>query len=93
MVSKFGIILDILKEAFSTPVSERDYYRIVEVLRNYKLNPCEPTTEQEELVARKWPLHYHPCDHMENIRFGLCFCGEDNIRIQELLLNLTTTHQ
>ena len=85
MTSRFGVILDILKEAFTSPVSERDYYRIVAAVEAYGENRCSREEEQEDLMVRGFPLDYHPCEHMENLRFGMVFCSEDNKKIGELL--------
>ena len=82
MSSKFGVILDIMTEAFKSPVSEEDYYKIVELLRNYIRE--DPTAEQHELAIRGYPAHYHPCDHMERIRFAMTFGGKDNAVLKDL---------
>ena len=91
MTSKFGIIIDILNEAFKNPVSEHDYYMIVEVLRNYSLSRCDAATERHELLARGWSITYDPCEYMERIRFAMCFGGKDNSRIQDMLRTIHLT--
>jgi hypothetical protein len=88
MVNNFGILLDILTEAFHNTVSENDYQMILETLRQYSQSRCDIATEQYELVTRGWPLTYHPCDHKERIRFAMYFGEKDNTHIQELLLTI-----
>ena len=81
-MSRFGVILDILTEAFKNPVSEEDYYKIVDLLRKYIRE--DTTAEQHELAIRGFPSSYHPCDHMERIRFGMTFGGKDNAVLKDL---------
>ena len=75
-------MLDILVEAFSNPISERDYRDIVEALREYSSHRDNRAVELLELTRSGYPKTYHPCDHMENIRFALCFGEEDNRRVR-----------
>lgn len=83
-MSQFGTILDILMEAFKNPVSEQDYHNIVELLRAYKRDDVMKEQEMKELSIREFPLTYHPCDHMERIRFAMTFTQNNNERIKEL---------
>ena len=83
--NKFGVLLDVLSEAFKSTVSEHDYHMIVQAIRDYSVSRYDRETEEKELAARNMPLTYNPCDHMENIRFGMSFGGGDNVRVQELL--------
>lgn len=88
MSNSFGILLDILKEAFTTHASEKDYHMIVEVLRKYVDSPCDTSVEHDELAKRGWPLTYHPCHHMERIRYAIQFSRHDNLLIKELIQTL-----
>jgi hypothetical protein len=65
-----------LRVAASTPVSEMDYHKIVQILRHYDKHRQSPQDEQEVLARVGWPATYHPCDHMEKIRFVLLFTRE-----------------
>lgn len=85
MPTRFGLILDILDEAFRTLVSEKDYYEIVDILQEYSDNRDDVSIEQQELKQKGWPLTYHPCDHMQRLRFAMTFGESDNVRIRELL--------
>lgn len=87
-MTTFGILLDILKEAFQNPVSEKDYHMIVDSLKNYNFNRNDKESEVNELKNKGWPLTYHPCDHMERIRFAMVFGEKDNEYIQSLLRKL-----
>lgn len=91
MTTQFGIILDILTEAFKHPVSEHDYTTIVGILRDYSCNRNSIVVEQHELTIRKFPPGYHPCDHMENIRFAMVFGENNNIIIQDLQMRYAAT--
>lgn len=84
MSTRFGIIIDLLIEAFRNFASEGDYYDIVNILRSYELSRDSSFLERTELEARGWPLDYDPCEHIENIRMCMAF-GNDNLRIKELL--------
>jgi hypothetical protein len=81
MTHKFNIILDILQEAFTSPVSEKDYHMIVACLRKYSASERDVKFEQSELARRGWPLDYNPCEHMERLRFAFTFGTDDNPRI------------
>ena len=83
MSSKFGIILDILLEFFSNPVSENDYHNIVNAIREY--SNARENNEQHELAIRGLPSTYHPCDHNERIRYAMVFGEKNNMRIGELI--------
>jgi hypothetical protein len=84
--SYFGTILDMLRIAFESPVSLKDYHDIVSCLRAYDSEGrSDVSNERLELNRLGWPDTYHPCDHMENIRFGLMFVPEDNIRVRDRL--------
>ena len=90
MSHAFSIILDILQEAFNSLVSERDYHMIVACLREYSASEHNADIEKSELARRGWPLDYHPCEHMERLRFAFVFGGEDNPRIQHALASLAS---
>ena len=81
----FSLILDILIEAFNSPVSEYDYHQIVTLLREYNTQRWPADLEQSELAARGFPIVYHPCDHMEQLRFAFSFGAEDNKKIHDIL--------
>ncbi len=83
--NKFGMLLDVLTVAFKSTVSEHDYHMIVQAIRDYSVSRYDRAAEEKELAARNMPLTYNPCDHMENVRFGMSFVVEDNARVQELL--------
>lgn len=85
MSNRFRLQLDMLKESFSNPVSENDYHEIVGCLRDYSTNRCDPTIEAHELREHGFPSDYHPCDHLERIRFAMTFNSKDNTRIRELI--------
>ena len=85
MSNRFGLLLEILTEAFQAPVSEEDYYNIIAALRAYDTQRCTQKEEQTELKARGWPLTYHPCDNMERLRYAFVFAPEDNKKIGGLL--------
>ncbi len=85
MSNRFGILLDILKIAFKEPVSENDYHRIVEAIRNYDKSRISPEEEKAELRRVGWPETYHPCDYAERIRFFLNFGEKNHPLIQEKL--------
>lgn len=90
-MTRFGIILDILSESFHGIISEQDYVNIVNLLRDYDRSRDDTSIEKQELVDRGWPLNYHPCDHMERIRFATVFGKDDNVRIKELFSTLSST--
>jgi hypothetical protein len=87
MSNKFGIILDMLKESFQNPVSVNDCCMIVDCMREYAKTRPEITSsdEERELARIGYPLTYHPCDHMERVRFAMHFRDEDNERVQGML--------
>jgi hypothetical protein len=49
---------------------------MVKILRHYDTRRQSPEDEQAILARVGWPLTYHPCDHMENIRWGCVFSGK-----------------
>ena len=85
MTSKFSLLIDMLTEAFTTPISEMDYHSIVKCLRHYDTNRESQETECKVLRENRWPVTYHPCDHMENIRFGMCMGAVRNRHISHLI--------
>ena len=87
MTSKFGNILDMLIYAFKNTVSVHDCAMIVDTLRDYeKTRPDAPCAdEQRELSRVGYPLDYHPCEHMDRIRFCMVFGENDNEHIQDML--------
>jgi hypothetical protein len=83
--SRFGVIIDILEIAFSNPVSESDYHNIVRCLREYDRLRDPEETERYQLRIRGWPEDYHPCEHMENVRWGFAFVDVSNQDVTSLL--------
>ena len=83
--SRFGVIIDILAIAFNNVVSQGDYYRIVKCLRDYDKQRDPVEVERYQLEIRGWPVNYHPCDHMENVRWGFCFSSVSNKAVDNLL--------
>jgi hypothetical protein len=75
-MSTLDIVIALLCVALLTPVSEMDYHNLVKILRHYDNHRQSPQDEQEVLTRVGWPHTYHPCDHMENIRFVLVFTRE-----------------
>ena len=72
-MSRFSLLLEMLDCAFDTGMTEENYHDLVECLKMYNINRDSRTIETHELQQKKWPLDYHPCDHMENIRWGAVF--------------------
>ncbi len=60
---------------------------IVDCMREYAKTRPEITSsdEERELARIGYPLTYHPCDHMERVRFAMHFRDEDNERVQGML--------
>ena len=81
----FGSLLDIVQEVIISPVSERDYHQVVECMEVYATLIPDRDDEQLQLQIRGWPLSYHPCTVMENIRFAMWFNKNDNVRLQGLI--------
>jgi hypothetical protein len=81
----FGSLLDIVQEVIISSVSERDYHQVVECMEVYATIIPDRDDEQLQLQIRGWPLSYHPCNVMENIRFAVWFNKNDNVRLQGLM--------
>jgi hypothetical protein len=75
-MSRFSKILQILDCAFTSGMTQQNYHDIVICLRDYHDRPDPPSIEEYELQQLGWPVDYHPCDHMENIRWGTVILGE-----------------
>lgn len=85
-MSRFGALLDILKYCFENKISVKDYHNIVNCIRSYDSKREDISIEIIELKRIGYPLTYHPCDHMENIRKNMWFdLDTDNIKIGELI--------
>lgn len=54
-------------------VSQGNYEDIVRCMRAYDGERAAPTEERAVLASRGWPITYHPCDHMERVRFCMTF--------------------
>ena len=72
-----------LKIAFKNPVSESNYHDIVQCLREYDKMRDPVETEKHQLRLHGWPETYHPCDHMDNVRWGFVFVDVSNKDILE----------
>lgn len=84
----FRALLDALLVGFNgNPISEADYHAIVYRLRIYEM-AVERNNEKSTRAAAAielpvlqdvgLPVTYHPCDHMENVRWGFNFTSDDN---------------
>lgn len=82
---RFKLLVKILITAFNNGCTEGQYRKIVRCLRDYNADRDSQTQEKNILEREGWPSTYHPCDHMENIRWGLCFTPEKNFALQALL--------
>ena len=78
MQSQFGILLDMLRAAFESPVSQANYHDIVSCMRHYKEHREAREAEQRALAEHGWPVDYDPLYHMENIRFAMAFVRDDH---------------
>jgi len=78
--------------AFNDGMTEHNYHNVVKCLKNYVKNPDPRTIEVYALHQKNWPLTYHPCDHMENIRWGTFFLreGQENENLVKMIYNYTT---
>ena len=85
-IQHFENIIAALNHAFGIPVTMNDYIMLVDCVRQYGLNRAEK--EDEVVVLRKYgfPESYHPCDHIENLRFGLCFTCDKSDRLHKFLV-------
>lgn len=83
---RFGVILDMLKVAFESPASEKNYHDIVACMRDYITNSrAAQNEEQRALLQRGWPPEYDLADHMERIRFAMVFQREDHSGVSNLV--------
>lgn len=81
----FGILIDMLIVAFNVTVSKSDYHDVVQCMRMYDTRRATLESKREELRRRGWPVTYHPCEHMEKIRFCMTFGGHGNERVRDLV--------
>jgi hypothetical protein len=88
--TNFAIILEILRAAFTGQIDEDDYYKLIECLRMYSNNRDNVYTEQKVLQDYSFPLHYHPCDHMERLRFAFTFGSQSDKSISAAIEVLVT---
>lgn len=75
---RFSLLIDMLARAFrggpgDSSVSQGNYTDIVWCLRKYDENRAPVEDEHKVLERQGWPTSYHPCDHMERIRWGMTF--------------------
>lgn len=73
--SPFETVIAALRVAFSgAAISEADYRDIFRILRHYDTHRESKQAEREVLTRVGWPTTYHPCDNMEDVRWG-CALG------------------
>jgi hypothetical protein len=84
-MSRFAIIIDMLKIAFTEPVCEKDYHNIVECLRQYATNRDSLEVERKVNESAGYPADYNPCEHMERIRFSFIFGTIPNSKVEYCL--------
>lgn len=84
-MTKFSIIIDMLKIAFSEPIDENDYNTILVCLREYAENRESLENEMKVNESNGYPIDYNPCDHMERIRFCIVFGSIPNSKIKTCL--------
>lgn len=82
----FAALVLMLDTMFSEQVvSEAQYHEVVRCMRDYDAARQSPEVERAVLAEAGWPSTYHPCDHMERIRFFVILGGESNETLQHLL--------
>ena len=80
-LQRFTLLLSLLEHVFrsGTVVSEDNYHDVVRCMRDYEEKGRAAASDEREMMnTLGWPEQYHPCDHMENIRFCLVF-GSENL--------------
>lgn len=73
---RFSLLVEMLDRAFrgGNSVSQDNYHDMVWCLRTYDTSGRARQNEERKVLLRHgWPTSYHPCDHMERIRWGMCF--------------------
>ena len=83
---RFALLIEMLCAVFESGSNEEEYHTIVNCMHDYNTCRDEPITEKDVLVGKGWPTNYHPCDHMENIRWGICFMDQPNPLVEELIV-------
>ena len=89
----FGILVDVLQEAFKNTISEDQYMQVIRYINLYtsvreglcitdKVSMVD--AQNCQLLARQWPPDYDPADHLCNLRYALTF-GEPSIVIEGYL--------
>ena len=84
-MNRFARLLYLLELAFPATVSEDQYHALVACMRAYDADRLPADVEKRTLAESGWPETYHPCDHMERIRFSLVFGPEPDARLQRAL--------
>lgn len=85
MTNQFMVLLRMLKVLFEGPtVSEDQYHDVITCMRRYDTDRVPVETEQAALLEIGYPVTYHPCDHMERIRFCTVF-GKPSANLKRLL--------
>ena len=73
----FMVTMLMVDAVFRRVVSEDQYHDVVERLRRYDTDRVPVETERAILHEMGYPESYHPCDHMERIRFCITFGKPD----------------
>lgn len=91
-MSKFAILLDMLKIAFSEWCDENDYHIVVQCMREYDKN--RDTLDNERAINKEkgYPEDYNPGEHMERIRFFMKFGSIPNSKIAHHLSEWNALH-
>lgn len=100
----FGLLIDMLHEAFCNTISKDQYAEIVKHISLYtnmreKLTPDDKCSlgEQQNLILsiRQWPHDYDPASHVQTLRYA-CTFGEPSTtmaghlnKLQDLLCTQT----
>jgi hypothetical protein len=83
MVTKCGLIFDLLQAAFTGFVTEHEYHLTVHCLREYAAERDCRDLEQQAAISRGWRADYDPCEHMERIRYGMTFGTTCNTSVMD----------
>lgn len=87
---RFHQLLNILKISFKSGISESQYHSIVDIIRDYGVNPDPKHIEDASLKAVGWPTDYHPSEHIERIRFCIYFLPYNNEQVDKYIESLKT---
>ena len=84
-MNRFARLLRALEAALPATVSEDQYHALVAAMRAYDAHRLPADIEKRTLAEAGWPQTYHPCDHLERIRFSLVFGPDPDARVQRAL--------